>query len=198
MHDRQQVLGELVLGRLMLVVENHELDALPLEEPLDELESESAESVGVGNGNRAYSPLQRSFQNGFKPPAFEVEPAADVSDDLCARAPVAHVRNLTLEVGLLTGRGHAAVGDGNAVIAGGFDHGSVSMSRLGVHGRGGCTDGVHGRRLGGEVGIDIVEARAAGRAQRGNAPLCVPQPQRCDGDSESSRGNPAFYPDHPS
>jgi len=50
MHDRQEVFGELGLGRLVLVVENHELHVLSFEEPSDELESESAESVLMGNG----------------------------------------------------------------------------------------------------------------------------------------------------
>jgi hypothetical protein len=43
--DRQEVL---VLGRAALVAENHEFDALSFEEPLDELESEPAESVTMG------------------------------------------------------------------------------------------------------------------------------------------------------
>ena len=51
MHDRQQVLGELDLGRLLFVVENHEPDSVALEEPADELESEATESVAVGHGN---------------------------------------------------------------------------------------------------------------------------------------------------
>ena len=62
MHDRQEVLGELGLGRDLLVVEHHEPDLLPLQEPLDELEPETAEAVAVGNGNRAYFASQRSFQ----------------------------------------------------------------------------------------------------------------------------------------
>ena len=53
MHNRQEVFGELALGSESLVVENHELDLLSLEEPLDELESEAAESVAMGNGNRS-------------------------------------------------------------------------------------------------------------------------------------------------
>ena len=51
MDNRQEVFGKLALGRLLLVVENHELDVLSFEEPFDELESEAAESVAVGNGN---------------------------------------------------------------------------------------------------------------------------------------------------
>ena len=51
MHDRQEVLGELCLGSGLLVIEHHELDLLPVEQPLDELEPEAAEAVAVGNGN---------------------------------------------------------------------------------------------------------------------------------------------------
>ena len=51
MDDRHEVLGELALGRLLLVLEHHELDLVSLQEPFDELESESAESVAMGNGN---------------------------------------------------------------------------------------------------------------------------------------------------
>lgn len=199
MHDRQQVLRELALGRLLLVIENHELDPLPLEEPLDELESEAAEAVAVGNGNRAYSSLQRSFQNGFKPLALEVEPAADVRDDLCARAPLAHVRDLPLEVGLLAGRGHATVGDCDAGVrdsgGGGSAQGEASLSRLGVHGRCGCSDGVHGLR--GEEGVDIVEPRSSRSAERRDASLSVPLPQSSDADPKPSCRSTAFHQDHP-
>jgi len=51
MHNRQEVFGELCFGRLLVVVENHETHLLSLEDPLDELESEAAESVAMGNGN---------------------------------------------------------------------------------------------------------------------------------------------------
>jgi hypothetical protein len=51
MDDRHEVFGKLALERLLLVVENHELDVLSLEEPSDEFESEAAESVAMGNGN---------------------------------------------------------------------------------------------------------------------------------------------------
>jgi len=51
MHDRQEVLCELGFGSGLLVIEHHELDLLSVEQPLDELESEAAEPVAVGNGN---------------------------------------------------------------------------------------------------------------------------------------------------
>ncbi|MEM7577475.1 MAG: hypothetical protein AAF328_08370 [Planctomycetota bacterium] len=52
-HDLQKgLLGE-------LLVDNHELDSLPLEQPLDELESQLADPVAMRN---AYL-VKRSFQN---------------------------------------------------------------------------------------------------------------------------------------
>jgi hypothetical protein len=51
MHDRQEIFGELLLGRGALVTENHELDALAFEDPADEFESEPAESVAMGNAH---------------------------------------------------------------------------------------------------------------------------------------------------
>ena len=51
MHDRQEVFGKLLLGRGVLVAENHEFDALSFELPLDELEPEAAESVAMGNAH---------------------------------------------------------------------------------------------------------------------------------------------------
>jgi hypothetical protein len=181
MHDRQEVLGELALGSESLVVENHELNLLSLEQPLDELESEAAESVAMGNGNRSYSSLHCAFQNGFKPLALEVEPAADVFDDFGFGAPLAHVRDLTFEVGLLAGGGDSAVGDGNAGVGDGFRSG-LGTRFVGV-----------GR---GEEGVDIVKAGAPGRSQRSNLPGVVPKAERANRHAETLRRSPAFGPHH--
>ena len=51
MHDRQEVFGELLLGRGVLLIENHESNALSFEQPFDEFESKSAESVSMGNAH---------------------------------------------------------------------------------------------------------------------------------------------------
>ncbi len=51
MDDRQEILGELALGRLLLVLEHHELDLVSLHELFDEPESEPGESAAMGNGN---------------------------------------------------------------------------------------------------------------------------------------------------
>ena len=132
MHDRQEVFGKLGFGRLMLVVENHELHLLSFEEPSDEIESESAESVSMGNGNRAYFSVKRSFQKGFKPFAFEVEAAADVFDDFGVGTPLAEEGDLSFEVCLLAGGGDAAVCDCNTMVVFSGCGGSEVVGRLGV------------------------------------------------------------------
>jgi len=51
-NDRQEVFGELVLGRGVLLIENHEPHSLlSVEQPLDELEAKPAEPVVVGNAH---------------------------------------------------------------------------------------------------------------------------------------------------
>lgn len=114
MHDRQEVFGEFDFGRLFVVVENHELDSVALEEPSEELESESAESVTVGHGNRSYVSVKRSSQKGFKTFALEVEPAADVFDNFGAGAAFLEEGDLSFKVCFLAGGGDAAVGDVDA------------------------------------------------------------------------------------
>jgi hypothetical protein len=73
MHDRQEILGELLLRRGVLVTENHELDALTLEDPADEFETKSVESIAVGNAHFLYVSTMRAFQNGAKAFPLEVE-----------------------------------------------------------------------------------------------------------------------------
>jgi hypothetical protein len=73
MHDRQEILCELLLRRGALVTENHELDALTLEDPADEFKPKSAESVAMGNAHFLYVSTKRSFQNGAKAFPLEVE-----------------------------------------------------------------------------------------------------------------------------
>lgn len=181
MHDRQEVFGELALGSESLVVENHELDLLSLEKPLNELESEAAESVAMGNGNRSYSSLQRAFQNGFKTLALEVEPAADVFDNFGFGAPLPHVRDLAFEVGFLAGGGDSAVGDCDARVGDGLRSG-LGTRVMGV-----------GR---GEEGVDIVKAGTPGRSQCLNLPGGVPKAERSNRHAETLRRSPAFRPHH--
>lgn len=192
MHDRQEVLGELDLGRLVLVVENHELHLLPLEEPSDELESESAESVSMGNGNRAYFSVKRSFQKGSKPFAFEVEPAADVFDDFGFGAPVAEEGDLSFEVRFLAGRGDAAVRDCNAVVvfSGGGQSGVFGvLVRLGV-----CSRGMAAASR--EETLDIVEASSTGRTDARYFTRVRPPTKRFYGDPQLPRRHASFHEGH--
>jgi hypothetical protein len=126
MHDRQEILGELLLRRGALVTENHELDALSLEDPADEFKTKSAESVAMGNAHFLYVSTKRSFQNGAKAFPLEVEPRADIGNDLVAGALILHESDLPFEViFLLCGR-NAAVGDLSLSSFGRFDGGAVS------------------------------------------------------------------------
>ena len=140
MHDRQEVFGKLDLGRLVVVVENHEFDPVPLEEPAEELESEATEAVAVGHGNRAYTSVKRASQKGSKAFALEVEATANVFDDFGAWAALAEEGDLSFEVRLLASGGDATVGNVNS---GGNSHRGTFLSRLGVHGRLGCRLGLH-------------------------------------------------------
>ena len=177
MHDRHEIFGELGLWRLVLVVENHELHLLPLEQPSDELESESAESVSVGNGNRAYFSVKRSFQKGFKPFALEVEAAADVFDDVGVWAPVAEVGDLAFEVCLLAGGGDATVCDcsTSVVLFSGFGEADV-FGRMGV-----CSRDMTAPPC--EKALDVVETGSARRTDARYFTGVRPPPKRFYGDS---------------
>ena len=49
--DGENILGELLFGAVIRVVENHDLAAVLFGNPLDELESEPGQPVSVGNHN---------------------------------------------------------------------------------------------------------------------------------------------------
>ena len=82
-----------------------------LEEPLDHLEAKSTQSVLVDDGNLADRSFVDAIQNDLKATALEVETGADVLDDFFARALLAEVVDLPLEVVLLLGGGDSSVAD---------------------------------------------------------------------------------------
>jgi hypothetical protein len=47
--DGENILGEFLLGAVVLVAENHEFSTVALDHPLDDLESEAGQPVPVGN-----------------------------------------------------------------------------------------------------------------------------------------------------
>jgi hypothetical protein len=174
MHDRQEIFGELLLGRGALVTENHELDALALEDPADEFETESAESIAVGNAHFLYVSTKRSFQNGAKAFSLEVEARADISNDFVAGALILHEGDLPLEVIFLLCGGNAAIGD-------------LSLSSFGRF----C-----GRAVSSGNGFDVVESYPARGANEFDEASIGPAPESITMDVENLLSSVGFYPRH--
>lgn len=174
----------------MLVVENHELHLLSFEEPFDELESESAESVSMGNGNRAYFSFKRSFQKGFKTFAFEVEPTADVFDDFGFGTPLVEEGDLSFKVCFLAGGRDAAVGDFNPAVVDSGTGVFESVVFLGV-GSGGRTLVLFGKEA-----FDIVEPGVSRSPDCLYFPLVRPPAQRFYRNSQSLCCHTSLNPRH--
>ena len=98
MDNGQQVVSELLLGGLICRVENHEFRTVFDEQPLDELEGESAQAVPAGHDNLSDQACLCSFQNGEQPGPLEVDPRADVADDLVVREAIRHVISLSRKI----------------------------------------------------------------------------------------------------
>lgn len=78
-NDGQQVLREFCSCSFIgvfrcILVENHEFCASLFQDPFDELQSETAHSVAVGNHNRVDFSVVDSLQKGSKVFAIPVEP----------------------------------------------------------------------------------------------------------------------------
>ena len=130
----------------MIPTENHEFAAAVADKPLNEVTSDTNESVFVGNHNRELLSAQDSSQYGLKPLTLIVEGGADVLDDVGFGKAFSHRLDLALEVWLLRRRRHAAIADDSGL---GLDGGS-------------------------KVGIDIEPALAAGSSVSGDSPIiCV-------------------------
>lgn len=112
--DREEILGELVpVGTCTAVcaVVNHETHSMALEDGLEKVEGKAAEPVSVGNHNLVDSSLEDEFQKRLQAPSLEVEPRANVGEDLVPWVGLAEVFDLALEVRLLMGRADAGVDD---------------------------------------------------------------------------------------
>jgi len=85
-------------GRVVVVVctENHEFDLALLEDVFDEFDSETTESVSMGDHNFCEISLQSGVQNGLKPFAVPVDAASDVGDDLIVRVLLGELLDLEL------------------------------------------------------------------------------------------------------
>ena len=62
MKDGEYILGEFPLGAVVRVAENHDLPAVRLGQPLENLKSEAGKPVPVGNHNPELIPAMKSLQ----------------------------------------------------------------------------------------------------------------------------------------
>jgi hypothetical protein len=60
--DGEKILGEFMFGAKVRFIENHDFSTVLLDQELDALESESCETVFVGNHNPELVALQKSSQ----------------------------------------------------------------------------------------------------------------------------------------
>lgn len=100
---------------------NHEFCPSFLKDPLTELESIATQSVFVGNHNFCDFALIHSFQKGCKTAAVEIEPTADVPDNVVKgdfRARFLEVGNLSVEIGRLVAGGDSRVDEGLSLPVG--------------------------------------------------------------------------------
>lgn len=147
MEDGEKILGEFGFGAGILLVENHELAAVLLNQPLDEFKSESGEAVPVGNHKREFFSPVKALQYGEQALPSPVEASGDVSDDFGAGIGFPHEGGLAPEVSALLGGADAAVADRN------------------------------GRGITFEEGFDVVEPLAAGVSVEGDFALTGIAPQ---------------------
>ena len=110
--DGENILGKFLLGAVIRVAENHDLAAVLLGHPPDEVEPEPGEPVPVGNHNTELIAAMESLQQGDKSFALEVEPATNIGDEPGVGIALPHEDNLPLQVVALLGGTDPAVADG--------------------------------------------------------------------------------------
>jgi len=84
---------------------------MALEDGLEQLKGETAESVSEGNHNLCDSALEDELQKGLQPLAVEVEARSDVGEDSVGGVAVSEVLDLALEVLLLVRGADTCVDD---------------------------------------------------------------------------------------
>lgn len=94
---------------------NAQPDLMLVEQPLQELQSESTKPVSICDHNFCDSSLVASFQNGEQTGPLPVETGGDVADELVLRIRFLEVPDLSLEVFLLVLRRDAGVDDFGAL-----------------------------------------------------------------------------------
>lgn len=87
-----------MFGGLIVCVENQDACAVPGKQPFDELEGEPAEAVPAGHDNLSDTALLCSFQNGEQTFSLEIDPRADVADDLVVRVALMHKSCLSFKI----------------------------------------------------------------------------------------------------
>ncbi len=145
MGDGEKVFSKFLLWGAQRLIENHEFDAMGLKDPVKQFESESTQSVSVGNHHFRDVSFEDLFQNPTEALAFEVDATADVRDDSVVRVLLGHEGTLTFEVILLT-----VGGDPTVTVFG---------------------SGIVGFR---EIGIDVIESRTPRGPYACNDPLIRP------------------------
>jgi hypothetical protein len=109
LHNAEEIIGQLLLWRASLGVEDCDADVVEEEDPLKEFEGESTKTVPCGHDNLFDISLHREFQNGCKTFTFPVDAASDVCDDDSSGASGLKEPNLSLEVIFLPPRGHSGI-----------------------------------------------------------------------------------------
>ena len=93
-------------------MENQDLPAVLLDQPLDEFKSEPGEPVPVGNHKSELIPPVNSLQYGEESLALPVESSPDVPNDFGVWVEAPHLGALPLPVSPLLGGADPAVTDG--------------------------------------------------------------------------------------
>lgn len=110
MGNRHEVLQELFLvGSLLIFVVNQEFSLVLVTYPLEEVESNSAQSVSVGYHKFSDMSAHDFLKKPFEALALEVDPRSCVRKYLKPRVGCLKTFGLALQVFFLLGRGDSAV-----------------------------------------------------------------------------------------
>ena len=111
--DGEEVVGKFGVVGVCVVLRtvNHEFRACLIKEEFHELGSEATESVLVHDHNLFDQAFEDSFQYGHKSPAFEVDAATDVGNELVFWVESLELLFLVFEAALLMSRGDPGVSD---------------------------------------------------------------------------------------
>jgi hypothetical protein len=109
--DREEVVGKLVLGILVVLEVNHELCSGFVKDEFDQLNAVSADAIFVGNTHFADISAVDAVQKGFKLGPVVVEAASDFGDDFVCRVGCMKIGDLALKIGALLGAADSCIAD---------------------------------------------------------------------------------------